>query len=453
MVTIKKLPIKFTFLPSKAWWLFFGVLLLGVVVMISWTRKSSQPLAVYLPANTTFFYNWTDPSYYENLGIDQISIINTQEPTAKIAELKKILQNGFLNTQEVIWFKTGGSSDDNFLLRLDKGKETVKWLVANRPEYSYLLVDDGVLLLSVDDWLPNHYATQDKIDFDTNNLGVGVNIFWSKNEAPIFLADLTKLLQLDNGLPSIYANIYKQRDGQVAVHIWQDKLRQVINASSTVAWPNQAKFPLNADLVFGFGEHKSDKWQGVVSQNIIQTLFTELPYYRLSDQKIEEQILKNNFIYLSHNNWLMVSPVDWQSRINDWVPNLKVKESKNRLPDGTVYTEFVSDEGAEVESLHYQQYDYWHFGQFYGTQIGAYYYLSNSETLIQSTLLSKYNIQSYLGGCQIAGDYQIIDLAQVNTAKIQNDTIKEALQKKNINYLTVLSYESNAQIGLKACVK
>jgi hypothetical protein len=267
------------------------------------------------------------------------------------------------------------------------------------------------------------------------------------------LADLTKWLKLDTGLPNIYANIYQQPDAQINIHVWQNKLRQVINASSTVEWPNQVNFPMNADLVFGFADHPTDEWQNIVSQNIIQPLFTDLPYYRLSPKKIEEQVLKNNFIYLSNNKWLMASTEDWQSRINDWVPDLKLKEARNRLPDGTVYTEFVSEQGAEVEALKYQQYDYWHLGQFYGAQIGPYYYLSNSETLIQGTFVSKYDIQSYLDQCQIAGDYKIIDLVQINSAKIKDELIKKTLLDQNINNLSILSYENNLQIGFKACLR
>lgn len=421
--------------------------------MVTWTKKSSQPLALYLPADTTFFYNWTDTSAYENLEINKISVINSQEPTAKIAELKNMLQNGFLNVREVIWFKIENSQDDNFLLRLDKAEQTAKWLADNRPEYNYLLVDDSVVLVSRDAWLPNNYSEQVKMDLATNNLGMGVNIFWSKNEAPSFLADLTKWLKIQTGLPNIYANIYQQPDGQVNMHIWQPKLRQIINASSTVEWPNQANFPLNADLVFGFGDHATEEWQNIVSQNIIQPLFTDLPYYRLSATKMEEQVLKNNFIFLSGDKWLMASAEDWQSRIKDWVPNLKLKEARNRLPDGTVYTEFVSDDDLELESLKYQQYDYWHLGQFYGAQIGPYYYLSNNESLIQATFVTKYNIQSYLGLCQIAGDYKIIDLVQVNSAKIKDELIKKALLDQDINNLTVLSYENNLQIGFKACLR
>lgn len=453
MVTIKKLPIKFTFLPSKAWWLFFGVLLLAVVAMLLAPKKSSQPLALYLPANTTFFYNWTDTSAYENLEINKISVINSQEPTTKIAELKNMLQNGFLNVREVIWFKLENSQDDNFLLRLDKAEQTAKWLADNRPEYNYLLVDDSVVLVSRDAWLPNNYFEQVKMDLATNNLGMGVNIFWSKNEAPSFLADLTKWLKIQTGLPNIYANIYQQPDGQVNMHVWQSKLRQLINTSSTIDWPNQANFPRGADLIFGFGDHTSDDWQLVVSQNILEPLFTDLPYYRLSAKKIEEQLLNNNFIYLANNNWLMVSSEDWQSRINDWAPDLQLKEVKNRLPDGTVYTELIGEQEAKVELLSYQGYDYWRLGQLYGAQIGPYYYLSNSQSLIQATFVSKYQIANYLSQCPIAGDYKIIDLAQINSLKIKDEAIKKALLGQDINNLTVLSYENNSQIGFKACLR
>lgn len=421
--------------------------------MVTWTRKSSQPLALYLPVNTTFFYHWSDQSAIENMNISKLSVIKTKTPNDKLAELKNLLQSGFVNTQEIIWFRIEGSDDDNFMLRLDKAEQTAKWLVANRQDYNYLLVDNGVLLVSKDAWLPNNYKDQPKIDLASNTLGVGVNIFWSKNEAPDFLADLTKWLKLEAGLPNIYANIYQQKDGQINIHVWQTKLRQLINASSTVEWPNQANFPLNADLVFGFGDHGADEWQAVVSQNILQPIFTDLPYYRLSAKKIEEQVLKNNFIYLSNNKWLMVSSEDWQSRINDWVPDLKLKEVKNRLPDGTLYTELVGEQGAEVENLSYQKYSYWHLGQFYGAQIGPYYYLSNNESTMQATLVSKYNVQSYLNNCQVQGDYKIIDLAQINSANIKDELIKKTLLNQNINNLTVFSYENNLQIGFKACLK
>ena len=120
----------------------------------------------------------------------------------------------------------------------------------------------------------------------------------------------------------------------------------------------------------------------------------------------------------------MVSSEDWQSRINDWAPDLQLKEVKNRLPDGTVYTELIGEQEAKVELLSYQSYDYWRLGQLYGAQIGPYYYLSNSQSLIQTTFVSKYQIASYLSQCQIAGDYKIIDLAQINSLKIKDEAIK-----------------------------
>lgn len=453
MVTIKKLPIKFTFLPSKAWWLFFGVLLLGILIIFLNPKQSSQSLTLYLPANTSFFYHWSDRGSFENLDISKISVINSQEPKNKIEELKKLLQNGFTETQEIIWFRTETLSVDNFLLRLDKAERIAKWLSENHPEYSYLLIDQEVLLFSIDSALPNSYTNQPKLESINNNLSSGVNIFWSKNTPPNFLADLTAWLKLDSGLPDIYANIYQQADGQLNVHIWQNKLKQIINASSTVAWPNQANFPRGADLIFGFGDHATDQWQTVINQNIIQPLFVDLPYYRLSAKKIEEQILKNNFIYLANNNWLMVSAEDWQSRINDWAPDLTLKEVKNKLPDGTVYTELVGEQEAKVELLQYQGHDYWRLGQLYGAQIDQYYYLTNNESLIQATFVSKYQIASYLSQCPVAGDYKIIDLAQLNSVKINNEAIKKALIDQNIDTLTVLSYENSSQIGFKACLR
>ncbi len=453
MVTIKKLPIKFTFLPSKAWWLFFGVLLLGILIIFLNPKQSSQSLTLYLPANTSFFYHWSDRSSFENLDISKISVINSQEPKNKIEELKKLLQNGFIETQEIIWFRTETLSVDNFLLRLDKAERIAKWLSENHPEYSYLLIDQEVLLFSIDSALPNSYASQPKLESINNNLNSGVNIFWSKNTPPNFLADLTAWLKIETGRPDLYANIYQQADGQININVWQSKLKQIINASSTIQWPNQANFPRGADLIFGFGDHAAEQWQSIISQNILEPLFTDLPFYRLSAKKIEEQILKNNFIYLANNSWLMASSEDWQSRINDWAPNLKLKEVKNRLPDGTVYTELVGEQEATVELLQYQNYDYWRLGQLYGAQVGPYYYLSNNESLIQTAFVSTQQIASYLNQCQVSGDYKIIDLAQVNSAKIKNEAIKKALLDQNINNLTVVSYENSAQVGFKACFK
>ncbi len=453
MVTEKKPTQKFTLLPSKAWWLFLGVVILGIALMLLAPEKSSQPLLMYLPKNTTFYYHWSDMATYKSLDISKLAIIDTTEPTDKIEELKSLLLDGFFGTKEVVWFKTDALSDDNFLLRLDNAKQVTKWLITNRPEHSYLLIDKDILLISADSWLSNHYNEQSRMEVASNNMSLGINIFWSKNNTPKFLSALTEWLKLDTGLPNIYANIYQQKDGQLNIYVWQVKLRQVINASSTDVWPNKANFPLGADLILGFGEHAPDKWQAVVSQSILQPLFSELPYYRLSAKKIEEQILKNNYIYLANDKWLMVSKEDWQSRINDWVPNLNLQESKNRLPDGTVYTEYISGQEAVIEKLSYQAKDYWHFGGLYGAQIDSSYYLSNSESIIQATLVSKYDMQSYLGHCQLAGDYQIIDLVQVNSAKIKDEIIKKALLDQKINNLTIFSYENNQQIGFKACFR
>jgi hypothetical protein len=453
VLTEKELPKKITLLPSKAWWLFFAILILGVVAMFFLPKKSSQPLLMYLPQSTNFYYHWSDKTAFENLDISKIVVIDSQEPSTKIAKLKNLLQDGFLNTNEIIWFKTNSSSEDNYLLHLDEGQQISKWLVANHPEYSYLLIEDDVLLLSIDSWLPNHYTEQAKIDMAVNNIGSGVNIFWSKNEAPIFLASLSDWLKLDSGLPNIYANINQQKDAQLNIHVWQAKLRQMINASSASEWPNKANFPLGADLILGFGDHESDKWQNVLSESILQPIFTDLPYYRLSIEKIREQILKNNYIYLADKSWLMVSKEDWQAKINDWVPNLSLKEEKNRLPDGTVYTEYVSGEEAVFENLSYQGNAYWHYGAYYGAQIDQNFYLSNSESLIQATLATKYKLQSNVQQCEIAGNYQIIDLVQINSTKIKDESIKKGLLDKNINNLTIISYENDRQIGFRACFR
>ena len=430
-----------------------GVFILGIAAMLLMPQKSSQPLLMYLPQNTTFYYHWSDLATYKSLDINKLAIIDTTEPTDKIDELKSLLLDGIFSTKEVVWFKTDALSDDNFILRLDNAQQVTKWLTVNRPEYNYLLIDKDILLISADSWLSSHYSEQPRMEVVNNNMSLGINIFWSKNNTPEFLSALTEWLKLDTGLPNIYANIYQQKDGQSNIHIWQVKLRQVINASSTDAWSNKANFPLGADLILGFGEHAPDKWQVIVSQSILQPLFSEWPYYRLSAKKIEEQILKNNYIYLANDKWLMVSKEDWQSRINDWVPNLNLQETKNRLPDGTVYTEYISGQEAVIEKLSYQAKDYWHFSGLYGAQIGPSYYLSNSESIIQATLVSKYDMQSYLGQCQLAGDYQIIDLVQVNSAKIKDETIKKALLDQKINNLTVFSYENNQQIGFKACFR
>lgn len=451
MVDKKALKTKLNWLPTKAWWLILGVFLLGFVLMLFNTKKSTQALVMYLPENTNFYYHWSDKNSFTNIDLSKLPIFDAEQPKKEIEKLKNLLLDGFLGTREIVWFQVSENSDSHYLLRLDKAEKIAKWLADNRPDYNYRFIADDVLLLSPDLWLVNNYDGNKTVSITANNLGQGINIFWSKDNPPLFLSAVTKWLDLDTDLPGIYLNIFVKADGHLDLDLWQMKMRQVINTTSTVAWPNEAILPRGADLLLGFGDHQPAQWQEIVSQYVLQAMLDELPYYRLSAKKINEQILKDNFIYLLNNNWLMLSKEDWQARISDWLPDLQLKEEKNRLPDGTVYTEYLTDQNSQFEELSYQGKDYWRLGDLYGAQIGLYYYLSNNENLMQSTMASSYILEDYVSNCSLPSDAVINDLAQANVLKIKDSAIKQYFQSSNIENMTIYSYENSQKIGFRAC--
>lgn len=424
------------------------VFLLLLFLLMRWTPNNSSFTLKYLPANTSFYWQWSSRDFLDNKILEALHIIKAEELDQQEQFLSSLLGDAWPQVEELIWFKIQNDETDYYLLRFDNAKTVSKNLSVIKPEFSYQLLAKDILAVygkEKEALVPATEALVTEASIDE-----GINIYWQTNSAPEFLADLSTWLQLAPENPSVYANLKILKNNKLSFNVWQNKLRRLINASSTYAWPNQVLVPYDTNLAIGFSSILEEEEQSLISQYFLNNLFPDLPYYNISQEELSRLIFRGSFILKNQDAWLLLSLIDWQTVAAKLVPDFKLKEVKKLLPDKTSYTAYEMEETATEQMHSYRGQEYWQIGNLYGWGNNEAYYLSNQASMIEKSIASQVRLIDLVKSCS-ASNLQINDLLLLNTADLADSALKELLSARGLSNLTIFSYQDEEKLGWQAC--
>lgn len=434
---------------SKAkYFLAVPIFLLLLFLLMRWTPELSSTTLKYLPANTSFYWQWSDRDFFDNQLLGQLPVIKTAALEQQETKLSAILSDAWPQVEELVWFRVAGNDQDYYILRLPKAKSIAKRLNQSEAGYYYEVLAKDILAIYTKD--QKTLLDSEKLVLAEQNFNQGINIYWQVSQAPDFLQDLSKWLKLAPENQGVYANLRFLKDKKISFNVWQNKLRRIINTSSTPTWPNQALVPYDANLVLGFSSNLTKTEQEIISQYFIHPLAADLPYYNMSQRELEELILRGSYLVKNSDAWLLISISDWQPLVGKLVPDFKLKEVKKLLPDRTAYIAYELDEQSSTQNHEYRGQNYWQVGNLYGWGNAQAYYLSNQANLIEKTIASQVKLADLIKACNDQ-DVQINDILLVETKTLPDLELKAVLEQRQIDHLTVFSYQNEAMIGWRAC--
>ncbi len=424
------------------------VFLLLLFLLMRWTPSGASFTLKYLPANTSFYWQWSSRDLLDNKILESLPIIKSEEPNKQQQFLSNLLGDAWPQAEEVIWFKLKDNKADYYLLRLDNAKAVLKNLVTIKPEFNYQLLAKDVLLVYAKDKEAVVPAAEPLLA--ETSINAGINIYWQTNSAPEFLSELSKWLQIAPENPSVYANLKVLKNNKLSFNVWQNKLRRLINASSTYSWPNQVLVPYDSNLAVGFSSALNEEEQNLINQYFLSNLFPDLPYYNISQEELGKLIFRGSFIIKNKDGWLLLSLSDWQAVAAKLVPDFKLKEVKKLLPDKTSYTAYEMEDAPTNQIHNYRDQEYWQIGNLYGWGNNEAYYLSNQASIIEKSIASQVKLIDLLKSCS-SSKLQINDLLLLNADSLEESSLKGLLEAKGVTNLTIFSYQDEEKIGWQAC--
>jgi hypothetical protein len=404
-----------------------GLIILVILIMsavVFWPSGPKHHLLAYLPDDASFYYHWTNKDTFSE------SFFGQDLPQDKIAELEEILDNNFLNLQEVLWFKIGGDQTDNYLLSFSRLPKSFFTDLENREvDFRVYSPQKNVLLINRGEAIDNLEANLEK-DIHFEN---GVSIYWQKTQAPEFLEDWAAILESAFVGGEILLNWQESARGK-------NKLSLIENNTLEAKDIKNFLTPKDFDLVFGFG----DRLPGILSEGVLKTFFDSLPYYNLNIEVIKDRILTNAIVWQKDDAWILASDRLWTDDILDFVDSFVVTEVPGVLEDGTAYTELmaVTDQNSIDLNINGQKVS--QIGDLFIWDIADQHYLSNDRGLIEEISSHNRYLASILGEC-LDNDARLTDFAYLK------DKSMPKLDMYDIDDVQLVSYATGTISGLNIC--
>jgi|GEM_PF-3179671 len=431
----------------------FKIVLILLFLAIFWLvkfspKENSGPILSYLPADTSFFYQWTSSESKTDNYFSSIHIFDTQVPKAKLKDLENICSNNCPKLEEVVWFKVkGGLEDDySYLLEVnDWPKQTLKSVREINPNFVFKELSSNVYLVTADKSLADSVKGAVNNKFIIVDDKVGLNIYWQVSQTPEFLNSFTALIHPAVTGEDIFMN-FQTKDGKSSLKFFQASNNQVVKTRSF----GQVALPKDFSLALGFSSKNSAKFLGDVVPQLIEPIFTSLPEQNFQKNELNTYLAGDNILLSQGEDWLLVGFNDWRPQVNHFLSKIEAKEVRKTLPDGTVYTELQVADNQSVSGHEFKGQKYWQIGDLFGGQFNNSYYLTNRQYFLEQVIDNPVKLATWWP-CGKVGD-SISDLITWSVPALPDLPIKAYLQNNNVESLNILSFSNNSTQGWQICV-
>lgn len=420
------------------------VLVVFLIFSLTWSMKPVVKAKDCLPADVSFYYEWTNSQTFEN---NNYFLFNNLELDNQINELKRLLDDRLTNVEEIIWFHSLADQNDNYLIRFSQNvRGVINLLKKDHPEYQYYQPNTSILLITKSDQVINSVKKDKAEHFALDNFRTGTNLYWQIDNPPEFLQDLSNILSSVELDQEVFANLDK-KGNKLSFNLFnkQDNL----NDGNLKSF-NNVIIPDNFDLAIGFSSNST--MNDVIIDNLLVPIYDKLPYYGLNKENINNNLLNDNIILQYQDDWLMIRDNDWQDLAIGLAKTLEIEEVSKVLPDGTAYTELR----AKAEQLkidhQFQEQAYWQIDGLFGLKLADQYYLSNRQYLIEQVIKSNHRLIDIYADC-LGTDLNIQDFVSLKTDKINKEYLNNYLNTHNIQYLDIFSYHNQLIQGYQLCLE
>jgi len=426
----------------------FALLLLIAIVTIWFSSKADQALLNFLPAETSFYYQWQKADDQSQPIVDFLQ--NNLQTTAK-ADLD-ILGTDFLKqSKDIVWFKIGNSEVNYYLFKAKTGfnKKEIKNLLENK-NFSWHLIGKQVLVLANQADLKLDFIIQDSIGIVPHFFNPsGENIFFS-TQKPEFLTDI--LAQVGDKALFSAEKLWWQIDTKhnlKQINIYQlNTTQEDVDSAKSLAWKD-LKIISKPRLLL-FGQNLSEASSKFLQENILSIVNTQAPHLKFGENFWQNYADNSFYFFDQDGDWYLSKAEDWYPALSSLNSEFEVITKTRSLPDGTLYTELLKNKEVKVESLAWQDKAYWKMKDFYGVDIANQHYLSNSENLVKDLLANSADFSDQWQNCELNEDEKLTNLifldkiaaSQLNLGKFLGEVDK---------FVLLFEYQSSQTQGLRLC--
>ncbi len=434
---------------KKPW---FKVVLILVFLAIFWLFKFSPqdkggPILSYLPADTNFFYEWTDAQSKNSDYLSGFEVFSSQMPDAKKQDLKKVCGQDCPDISELIWFKVNGMAEDHYLIKVsDWPKKSFKVASSSNPDFIFKQLSPHVYLITSSNSLAESINGPFDNNFDIVEDVRGVNIYWSVSQAPEFLSDISKLISPALTQDNIFMNVLV-KDSKFIFKFFQATGKSQVDNTNSLA---EISLPNDLSLAIGFSAKSSQSFSQNLMVQLVEPIFQTLPQQNFQKDELSTYLAGNNMLIQQGEDWLLVGFNDWRPIVGKFLSNIQAKEVKKKLPDGTIYTELQVADDQVVADHEFAGQKYWQIGDLFGFQLADTYYLTGRQYLLEQLINKPITLANHWPCGQIDG--HVSDVLMLSVPVLPEGAIRTYLQNKNIKSLNILSFSNNSTKGWQLCV-
>lgn len=410
-----------------------ALVFVGVLFFIWFSLKPSLAAFDFVPEDANFYWQWADKSAITG-AFDTFGGLEQESSQRQLAKINGLLQEVKNLAEEIVWFKKAGSEADHFLLKITGtlSKDELKLLNENSLNLHLDLLSKDILLVSPDENLKNNLQSNLASKFISASHQSGINIYLQAAAADKFIKGDKNLWQS-----------FLEGD-EIFVHLDKQIFDVYTLGKKDLAFDwQQVLVPKNGQALLAFSDQKTQMttpWQKIIGPNI----FSKLPAHILSREE-----LQNTQLLLwekESGEYLLAAGQDLRPLAPLFLDKLVLKEEKQLLPDGTAYKALVLDD-LQWQDLAWPNQKAWQLENLSILQLKDFYYLSNSQSLLQS--LANLDTNQELLAC--ASEYdKVSDWLKLSDKQLESLKLREFLLGSTKS-VQIVNYSSEIFNGLRFC--
>jgi hypothetical protein len=408
------------------------VLIMSAVVF--WPTSQKHHLLAYLPDDVAFYYHWTNKKTFKQ------DFFGQSKPQEMILDLENILDDNFLNLQEIIWFRTDKEVGGDYLLRFSRlPKSFLEKFDSKEWKYKAVIVEKNVLLLDSDPFVENIEVDLEKSKYFED----GLSVYWQKNQAPEFLQNLSSLVESVFVGEEVLLNLQELKKGKNKLSLLENRNSETKDIANFLA-------PENFDLAFGFNNSMPLELTSDISSKLLKIFFDSLPYYNLSKEVIENRILTDTMLWQKDDAWILASDKEWQEDILDFIDYFVVEEVPGVLKDGTAYVELIASPNQTITEHNINGQIVAQIEDLFIWDIGDQHYLSNQKSLIEDLSSNNRYIADIFNNC-VDKELKLGDFLYIKDKTISEQITASYIADYDVEDLQMVSYATGTISGLNIC--